>query len=175
MQWLSFFPGSLQELEVNPANATLSTMRNAVIDCAIGLNLHALGGDLSVGQMESFRMALFLSHKMCVVSEGLDPAEMPIWDGLVQTPGVWKPDMQSRLAGLKQLFLHIQELREDPVKLGECRRTSHELCKQRFSSEQVFSNAGINVTMLRSLSSRSPIISGAEVFRAFAESLGRSS
>ncbi|CAK0800725.1 unnamed protein product [Prorocentrum cordatum] len=98
-----FFQGSLQELEVNPANATLSTMRNAFIDCAIGLNLHALGGDLSVGQMESFRMALFLSNKMCVVSEGLDPVEMPIWDGLVQTPGVWKPDMESRLAGLKQV------------------------------------------------------------------------
>mmetsp|Transcript_96670 Transcript_96670/g.262625 ORF Transcript_96670/g.262625 Transcript_96670/m.262625 type:complete len:104 (+) Transcript_96670:1-312(+) len=94
-------------------------------------------------------MALFLSHKMCVVSEGLDPVEMPIWDGLVQTPGVWKPDLESRLAGLEQLSLRVQELREDSVKLAECRRTSHELYKQRFSSEQVFSAAGINATILR--------------------------
>ncbi|CAK0819112.1 unnamed protein product [Prorocentrum cordatum] len=142
------FRGSLRELQVDPAAATLSAMRSAFMDCAIGLNLHALSGDRSVGQVESFQMALFLSNKMRVMSEGLDPAEIPIWDGLVQTPGVWKPDLKSRLAGLEQLLLLVQELREDSIKLAECRRTSHELYKQRFSSEQAFSIAGINATTL---------------------------
>jgi hypothetical protein len=148
----AFFQGSLQELQVNPATATRSEMHSIFTGCAIGLNLHADRWHRSVGQMESFRMAFFLSNKMCVLSEGVDMAEMPTWDGLVQMP-VWRPDMESRLADLKQLFLLIEELTEDSARLAECRQKSHELYKERFSRERVFSNAGINATMLSRIGS----------------------
>lgn len=149
-----YFKGTLQELQVNPATASRSKMNSIFTGCPIGLNLHADRWHRSVGQMESFRMTFFLSNKMCVLSEGLDMVEMPTWDGLVQMR-VWKPDMESRLADLKQLFLLIEELKQDPVKLAECRQKSHELYKERFSSERVFSNAGINITMLSRIGNES--------------------
>merc|ERR1719382_670520 len=104
--------------------------------CAIGLNLHSDQTERAGGQMESFRMALFLSNKMCVVSEGVDVADEPMWDGLVQIPASWRPDVDSRLEDLQQLFLVIQEFKDYPEKLAECRRKSYELYKKRFSSEQ---------------------------------------
>lgn len=132
---------------MDPATSDSSRMRSLFAGCAIGLNLHA---GKSIGQMESFRMALFLSNKMCVVSESIDGTEMPMWDGLVRMPAAWKPDTASRVKSFKHLFSLVQELKENPVKLAECRQTSHELYKERFSGAQVLSNAGINATMLRS-------------------------
>merc|ERR1711920_421853 len=61
----------------------------------------------------------------------------------------WAPDVTSRIAGLQDMFSIITQLTKDPVKLAECRRKSYELYKERFSSQQVLSSAGINATMLR--------------------------
>ncbi|CAK0796096.1 unnamed protein product [Prorocentrum cordatum] len=144
-----FFNSTLQEVQVDPTHATRSTMRDVLMGCPIGLNLHGLG---SIGQMESFRMALFLSNKMCVLSESVETSEMSIWGSVVRMPAQWKPDRRSRLAGLDRVFSTFQELKENPSKLADCRQTSYKLYKHIFSREQVFSNARwwINATMLRS-------------------------
>ena len=104
--------------------------------------------------MESFRMALFLANKMCVLSEGLDVEERPIWDSLVQMPDGWHPESDPRMKDLLQLLSLGDRLKGDHVRLAKCRQTSYELYKERFSSDQVFGNAGINATMLRVLTVR---------------------
>ncbi|CAK0890244.1 unnamed protein product [Prorocentrum cordatum] len=142
---------SLLEVSVNPFSSSRARLRKTFMGCAMGLNMHATG-ERAVGQMESFRMALFLSNKMCVLSESLDRADVPLWDSLVKMPTAsWKPNVSSRIAGLEGMFSIIGDLMKDPLALAECRRKSHELYKTRFSGERVLSSAGINATMLRLL------------------------
>ena len=110
-----FFKGWSQDISVNPVEESRSTKRRNFTGCAIGLNLHA---EVSTGHMEWLRMALFVSNKVCALSESLDAAEMPVWDSIVRMPAISKPDMGSRFARLKEMFLLATALGEDRVKLA---------------------------------------------------------